>query len=128
MSPFPSDAHLAGVPGNVVKLEKGHFTRTQSQSCEQEHDGVVATPSRGASFDAGQQLMDLVRPNRARDRWHRPVGHDGNGRGQIQRDLPAIARVPQEGTQRAGQELRALQMQLRRLALDISHDIVGTEA
>ena len=128
LTAFPSDAHLSGLPVNIVELEKGHFTGTQPESREQEHDRVVAPAGRGAPIDTGQQLTDLVRPNRARDRWHRPVGDDGNGGGQIQRHRSAIARVPQEGPQRAGQELRALQMQTWRLAPDKAHDIAGTQA
>src|ERR1700737_2094037 len=47
-------------------------------------------------IDARQQPPNLLRPNRARDRWHRPVGHDGHGRRQIPHHCSAIARIPSE--------------------------------
>ena len=55
-------------PASVIELERRHFTGAQTQACEQEQDSVIATPHRGATIDAGQQLTNLIRPNRPGNR------------------------------------------------------------
>ena len=80
-------------PINVIELEKGHLTGAQPEPCEQEQDGVVPTPSSGASVDTGQQPAYLIRRNRSGNRRHRPVGHRWNAGGQIKGNVAAIERV-----------------------------------
>ena len=41
-----ADAHRAGVPVNIVELEKGDFPGTQPQSRQQQHDRIVAPACR----------------------------------------------------------------------------------
>ena len=64
LAALAADTQLSRVPVYVIELERCHFTGTQAKACEQEQDGVIATPRRGAPVDAGQQLADLVRRNR----------------------------------------------------------------
>src|SRR5436853_6703609 len=100
---FSSNAHLSDVPVNVIELEKSHFAGTQPQPCEQQDDRVVAAADRSMPIDARQQLTDLVRSNRTRDRCHRPICDSGHCGSQVQSHSSAIARVTQEGTQGSGQ-------------------------
>jgi hypothetical protein len=88
---------------------------------------MVAAPNRSAAIDSSQQVAHLIRRDRPRYRRHRPVGYKGDGRGQIQPDIPARAPVLQERTQRGGQELSCLQMQSWRLTLHKPHHILGTQ-
>jgi hypothetical protein len=116
------------VPVDVIEFEMDHFTGTQSQPCQELHNGIVATPHGRALIDAGQQLTDVISRNRTWDRGHGPVGHHRNGCCQIQLHFAAILGILQERAQRTGHELGALLVQTRRLALDKSHDIAGAQA
>ena len=127
MSAFASDAQLSNVPVQILELKPGHFTRPQTEVCEQHHDRVVAPLGRGAPRHRGQQLAYGIRRNSAWGRRHRPARHHRHCGGQIEHDVTAIAYVLEEGPERGGQLLRLGDTQTRNLALDKSHDIVGTK-
>ena len=65
LATLAADAQLSRVPVNVFEFERYHFTGAQTQSREQEQDGVVATAHRGAPIDADEQLTDLLSRNRS---------------------------------------------------------------
>jgi len=97
VSTFASDAYLSNVPVQILELKPGHFTRPETEVCEQYHDRVVAPLGRGAPRHRGQQLAYGIWRNSARDRRHRPTRHRWNSGGQIEHDVTAIARVLEEG-------------------------------
>src|ERR1044071_6563905 len=51
LSALATDTQLSRAPVNVIELERRHFAGTQAQACEQEQDGVIATPRGGAPID-----------------------------------------------------------------------------
>jgi hypothetical protein len=55
-----ADIQDCGVPVDVVELKKHDLAGTQSQACQEQHNGVIATTRGGALIDAGQQLIDLI--------------------------------------------------------------------
>ena len=81
ISAFASDAHLAGVPVDVIELKMHHFARPESQAGEYQHEGVIAPAHRSPPIDGSQQLSHRVDGNRSRNRRHRPAGHGGYGGG-----------------------------------------------
>lgn len=124
---FAVHAQTASLPVNVLEFQEGHFPRTQTQAGEQQQDRVVASPNGSAAIDLTQQSAYLIGCNPSGNRGHRPVRHARDDRGQIQLDLPAVACVLQERAQRRRQELRSLQVQVPRLALDKPDNIARTQ-
>ena len=96
MTAFTLNAHVSGVPVNVLELESCHFARSESQSREQQQNRVVAATYWSTTIDGGKQLAHSIRRNRTGNRRHRPVGDGGNSGGQVKRDVPTIACIAQE--------------------------------
>ena len=125
---FPSHAHLAAGPVQVLKLEADHFARSQAEPREPEQDRVVATPDRRMPINGGEHLAHRGGGNRSRNRGHRPLRDGGHRSGQILDDIPAGLPVAQKRSQRRRQDLRAFPMQAWRASLHEANDIASGHA
>ena len=56
LAAFGAYVQRPSVPLNVIEFEKGHFTRAQPQSSEEQENGVVAPSQGGTPIHTGQQL------------------------------------------------------------------------
>ena len=57
---------LTSPPTNVIELKTRHLPRAQSESREQEHDGVIATPDGRRPIRRGQHPSDVGRREKRR--------------------------------------------------------------
>jgi len=65
---FAANDQLTGPPTNVIELEKRDLSCPESESGEQQYDGVIATTDRGRLVRRGQHTIDVFRREERRDR------------------------------------------------------------
>ena len=103
---FSAHEQLTGVPIDVVELQSDDFAPAQTQSREQQQDGVIAPADRRGARTrvehplhvVGRQVLRHVDEAPSPDRWNR--------RRQIALGLPRLPQKPEKGAQRRRMELR----------------------
>ena len=116
------DGNGAFAPIKIVQRECGDLASAQSQSDQQQQDGVV-TPSHGCvAVTAGEQGLDLLRGERFRQSGQAPVNDWEHCAGEVGWEILALVQVAQETAQCRYDQLGASPAETLGLA---QHEVVG---
>ena len=112
-------------PVDILQLEADDFQRAQPEPRQQQQDGSIAQSRRRAPcFACVQKSANALGRHRPWDRRHRPSRDAGDRCGQIDLDVVAEAREPEERPQRGHHVLRRGERPIpRRVASDIIGDV-----
>lgn len=112
-------------PVDILQLEADDFQRAQPKPRQQQQDGSITQPRwRAPRLACVQKSANALGRHRPGDRRHRPSRDAGDRRGQVDLDIVAVAREPEERPQRGHHVLRRGERPpLRRVSPDIVGDV-----
>jgi hypothetical protein len=112
------------VPVDVVELQSDDFTTAQTQSRQEQQDGVIAPTDRRGARTGVKHALHIVRCQVLWDIDEAPPSDCWNRRRQVARRLAGLPQKPEERAQCRRMELRTRRRAGRNLLADVARDVL----
>jgi hypothetical protein len=127
LRPFTPHCDLTGTPIDILQFQRHDLTGTKTQASQEKQDGIVAS-TRGVGPIAGlQELLDLIRGERLRQRRQVPIRHCQNATRQVSPDFPSKSEEAKERSECSNHDLDVPVTPVAGAPENESGDVVGAQ-